>query len=144
MCEGRTIRTAIIQFAAISVVRCVFAAPVEPPKNGFEPKTPVEKAAMAAMSRYSEKEIREIMGFFAPVVKKWKAAGEQFAKEYMVAEDKSAVLRRYLPKARAVIEDARRMRLPRKCEDRREQYVSTAEALYAVVSFYLRIDSKLK
>lgn len=131
-------------FALVLMSVSAVAAPVDPPRIQFVPKTQVEKAAMAVVSRYSEKELREIMGFFAPVVKKWTPIGEKFAAEYVAAKDKDAILAGYLPRARMVIEDARRMKLPPKYENRRAQYVLAAEAVCSVVSMYLKLGGKLK
>lgn len=123
---------------------CLAAARQVPQPAPFEPKTRVEKAAFAVLEKYSAKELREIQGFFAPVVKKWTPVGEKFASEYLAAKNRNAVLTKYLPQARKVLDEARAMKVPPRYEPRRDQYVTAAEALYTAVSLYLQLDGKLK
>lgn len=121
------------------------APPAPPPGRGqpvFVPKTRMEKAAVSFLNRYSEKEIRDLQGFFAPVVRKWTPTGEKFSEEYLVATNKSMVISRYLPKARQVVEDARRMKLPPKYEQQRQRYITIAETFLSMVSLYLRFENR--
>lgn len=137
-------RVGFLAVLTVLSARAVIAEPAASDAVQFVPKTRIEKAAYAVMERFSEKELREIQGFFAPVCRKWYPTGEKFAAEYTVASNKSAVLSRYLPKARAVIDDAIKMKVPARFEAQKNRYITTAEGLYSVVDMYLKIEAKLR
>lgn len=129
----------VLLFTMVSLAAVASAGGAAASRGGFVPETRAERMAASFMSRYSDKELREIQGFFAPVVKKWTPTGEQFAAEYMSASDRNAVLVRYLPKARAFIDDAAKMKVPPAYVARRNHYVAAAEAFYAAISMYLTL-----
>ena len=116
------------------------AAPAKPQNAAYAPSSRIERAAAAVVAKYSQQELREVMGFFAPVVKKWRPTAEKFGSEYTASTNRTAVISRYLPKARQALEDARRMRLPPKYEPQREKYLTVAEALYMTISLYMKFE----
>ena len=138
MSAAKTALCALLALAASSLG----ATPARAQGALFAPTTRIEQAAAAVMAKYSEKELRELQGFFAPVVKKWTPVAEKFAAEYAASSNKTAIISRYLPKVRQVLDDARRMRIPAKYEPERERYVATAEALYAAITLYVKLDQR--
>jgi len=83
-------------------------------------KNQVEQLAMQMLPT---NELRQALGFFGPVTKKYMPTFQQFNAEYLTAQEKLPVVAKYLPKAESAYKEAQAMKVPARYEAKKEEYL---------------------
>ena len=105
--------------------------------TGTEKSTGMAALAEALVARLPQDRLYRAAGFFGPVVKKYQPVLLAFQREYEAARTssaKAAVIVKYAPKVDAALADAKAMRVPRRFEKEKADYIRIAE----VFAFSLR------
>ena len=115
------------------------AAPAQTPKStGF-----AARIESLAESMLPKERVDRMMGFFAPVVKKYMPTFQQFQVEYQTAEKKLPVIEKYLPKADAAVAEAKAVTVPEKYVAQKEQYIGEVETLLSMVRMSTSLARRL-
>lgn len=100
------------------------AAPAQTPKStGF-----AARIESLAESMLPKERVDRMMGFFAPVVKKYMPTFQRFNTEYLAADKKIPVIEKYLPEADKAVAEAKAMKVPAKYEAEKAQYIGEVES----------------
>ena len=95
-----------------------------------------------AMSLFPPERVDHVVGFFAPVAKRYMPTFEKFNEEYLAAKDKLPVVRKYLPQAESALAEARKMRVPPRYEAEKARYIKMLEALLASAKLSVKLADK--
>ena len=102
------------------------------------------KIEQMATAMLPQKRVDEMMGFFAPVVKKYLPVFNQFQQEYQTAQQKLPVVLKYLPKADAAVAEAKTMKVPAKYEAQKAEYISEVESFLSMTKMSANFANSLK
>ena len=86
-----------------------------------------------AQKMFPQQKVDELMGFFAPVVKKYLPTFRKFQNEYATTSGKLAVVEKYLPDAQSALAEAKNMRIPAKYEQKKAEYIRLLDGFMAVL-----------
>ena len=119
---------AVLSLVALVGVAAETTTQAKKPTSGWAAK--IEQTVEAMMPT---QKVDRMVGFFAPVVKKYMPTFQQFQAEYQTAEKKLPVIEKYLPKADAAVAEAKTMTVPEKYVAEKNQYISQVETLLSMV-----------
>ena len=97
-----------------------------------------DKMEQLAMRMLPQEKFNRALGFFGPVTKRYMPVFERFNETYLASTNKMAVIRQYLPKARAAVDEAKAMKIPAKYEQEKAEYIRMAEAFLTVMNLTAR------
>lgn len=127
-----------LRFGLLSVLCGVFFAPcwAEAASRSERVAAKIEQMAMTMLPT---NEVRNAMGFFAPVTKKYQPIFEQFNTEYLASTNKLAVIQKYLPRTEDILRDAEAMKVPEKYEAQKAAYLSRFRAVLAPIRLSMKV-----
>lgn len=113
------------------------------PKQANSPSSTAREIGTSWLERLAEKMVpqqkfNEAAGFFGPVTKKYLPVWEKLCREYPAAEDKRAVVRKYIPQVDAALADAKAMKIPPKYEAKKAEYLKMFEAFVLAAKLYAK------
>lgn len=98
----------------------------------------VDKMEQLAQKMLPQEKLDRALGFFGPVTKKYMPVFQKFNDEYLASTNKMATVRKYLPRARSALDEAKAMKIPAKYEQEKADYIRMGEAFLAVMNFTAR------
>lgn len=134
----KTVLIAVLSLVALVGTAAETKTQAKKPATGWAAK--IEQTVEAMMPT---QKVDRMVGFFAPVVKKYMPTFQQFQTEYQTATKKLPVIEKYLPKADAAVAEAKAMTVPEKYVAQKEQYIGEVETLLSMVRMSTSLARRL-